>query len=114
MQRDNEMMTQAATCAFFGGDRPIHYSTLYRGVAAGRYPKPVHVGPNTSRWVRSECEAARQKLIDGRDDGFSTPPPRNPGRPETGVTTAAKAAAQQAGVPVAHGRRPRTNEPEAS
>jgi len=62
-----EMMTLAATCAFFGGDRPIHYSTLYRGVAAGRYPKPVRVGPNTSRWVRSECEAARRRLMAERN-----------------------------------------------
>jgi hypothetical protein len=39
-------------CAlFFGGDWPIHYyySTLYRGIAVGRYPKPVHVGPNIPR-----------------------------------------------------------------
>jgi len=60
-----DMMTLRATCAFFGGDRPLNPSTLYRGIKAGRYPKPVHVGPNSSRWVRSECDAARKKLIDG-------------------------------------------------
>jgi len=64
---DDEMMTLPAVLTFFGGDRPIHYSTLYRGIAAGRYPKPVRVGPNTSRWLRSECLAARQALIDARD-----------------------------------------------
>jgi predicted DNA-binding transcriptional regulator AlpA len=67
MQRADEMMTLAATCAFFGGDRPIHFSTLYRGVAAGRYPKPVRIGPNTSRWLRSECQAALNCLISERD-----------------------------------------------
>jgi predicted DNA-binding transcriptional regulator AlpA len=63
---DNEMMTLGATCAFFGGDRPLNASTLYRGIKAKRYPAPVRVGPNSSRWVRSECLAARQKLIAAR------------------------------------------------
>jgi len=69
---DEKMMTQAATCAFFGGDRPIHYSTLYRGIAAGRYPKPVRVGPNISRWLRSECQAALNYLIAERDGTANT------------------------------------------
>ena len=67
MQMANELMTLAATCAFFGGDRPIHYSTLYRGIAAGRYPRPVAVGPNTKRWQRVECEAALRALAARRD-----------------------------------------------
>lgn len=71
MQTVSELMTQAATCAFFGGDRPIHYSTLYRGIAAGRYPRPVAVGPNTKRWRRSECEAALQALVAARDSAMS-------------------------------------------
>jgi predicted DNA-binding transcriptional regulator AlpA len=66
MQSDDELMTQQATCAYFGGDRPIHYSTLYRGIAAGRYPRPVAIGPNTKRWLRSECRAARAALIAAR------------------------------------------------
>jgi predicted DNA-binding transcriptional regulator AlpA len=63
----NDMMTLRATCAFFGGDRPLNPSTLYRGIKAGRYPSPVRVGPNTSRWLRAECHDARQKLIVARD-----------------------------------------------
>jgi len=39
---------------------------LYRGIKAKRFPLPVRVGPNTSRWLRSECHAARQKLIEAR------------------------------------------------
>jgi predicted DNA-binding transcriptional regulator AlpA len=69
-EADDEMMSLAQTRAFFGGpDRPIHASTLYRGIAAmpPRYPKPVRVGPNSVRWLRSECRAARQALIDARD-----------------------------------------------
>jgi len=45
--QDNDMMSLEATLRFLGGDKPIHYSTLYRGIAAGRYPKPIHIGPNT-------------------------------------------------------------------
>ena len=67
MQMD-EMMTLSATCAFFGGDKPIHYSTLYRGIAVGRYPKPVHIGPNSARWLKSECAKAMQAMIRARDD----------------------------------------------
>jgi len=62
-----DMMTLAAACAFFGGDRPLNPSTLYRGIKAKRYPPPVRVGPNSSRWLRSECHAARRKLIEARD-----------------------------------------------
>src|SRR5215470_6519859 len=66
--QDDEMMPLDATLRFWGvHDKPIHYSTLYRGIAAGRYPKPIHVGPNTVRWVRTECEAARKKMMEERD-----------------------------------------------
>jgi hypothetical protein len=63
----DEMMTLGATCAFFGGDKPLNPSTLYRGIKALRYPPPVRVGPNLSRWLRSECRAAREALIAARD-----------------------------------------------
>lgn len=49
-------------CAFFGGSKPLNPATIYRG-AGKLYPKPVKMGPNTNRWLRSECEAARQALI---------------------------------------------------
>lgn len=62
----DEMMTLRATCAFFGGDKPLNPSTLYRGIKALRYPPPVRVGPNLSRWLRSECRAAREALIAAR------------------------------------------------
>jgi len=52
-----------ATCRFFGGNRPINPATLYRGIAANRYPAPIKVGPNASRWLRSECEAALAAMI---------------------------------------------------
>ena len=61
------MLTRAAACVFFGGpDKPIHPSTLYRGIAAGRYPGPIDIGPNIRRWSLAECAAARRKLAEGR------------------------------------------------
>ena len=43
----NELLDRRAACAFFGGVRPIHFATLYRGGrrASGSYPKPVRVAP---------------------------------------------------------------------
>ena len=39
----SEFITVDEACRVIGGnERPIHYSTYYRGVSAGRYPAPVH------------------------------------------------------------------------
>jgi predicted DNA-binding transcriptional regulator AlpA len=65
---DEVMLTMTETCTFFGGPgRPIHPATLYRGVADSRYPRPVWIGPNSVRWLLSECREARQRMIDARD-----------------------------------------------
>jgi predicted DNA-binding transcriptional regulator AlpA len=62
----SELLDRAAVCTFFGGSRPLNAATLYRGIRQGRYPKPVKVGPGSSRWLRSECESALQAMVDGR------------------------------------------------
>jgi predicted DNA-binding transcriptional regulator AlpA len=67
MQIDHELLHLKAVCEFFGGTRPLNPSTLYRGVKDGRYPPPVKIGPGSSRWLRSECEAARERLIAQRE-----------------------------------------------
>ena len=61
-----QLLDKVEVCRFFGGTRPINAATLYRGIRQGRYPKPVHVGPGSSRWLRSECEAALQAMVAGR------------------------------------------------
>jgi predicted DNA-binding transcriptional regulator AlpA len=61
--QSNELLDLKAVCAFFGGLDP---STIYRGITAKRYPAPIKVGANASRWLRSECEAALQAMIAGR------------------------------------------------
>jgi predicted DNA-binding transcriptional regulator AlpA len=60
------LLDRAETCRFFGGTRPIYPATLYRGIREGRFPKPVKVGPGSSRWLRAECEAALQGMVEGR------------------------------------------------
>jgi predicted DNA-binding transcriptional regulator AlpA len=61
-----EMLDKERVLSLFGGTRPINASTLYRGIRQGRYPKPVKVGPGSSRWLRSECEAALRSMVEGR------------------------------------------------
>jgi predicted DNA-binding transcriptional regulator AlpA len=63
-----ELMDKDETCRFFGGQiRPINHATLYRGIKDGRYPAPIKVGANSSRWIKRECEAALAAIITGRD-----------------------------------------------
>jgi predicted DNA-binding transcriptional regulator AlpA len=58
--RDDDLLDLKEVCRYFGGLDP---STIYRGIAAKRYPGPLKVGPGSSRWLRSECEAALQAMI---------------------------------------------------
>jgi predicted DNA-binding transcriptional regulator AlpA len=58
--REDELLDLKEVCSFFGNLDP---STIYRGIAAKRYPAPIKVGANTSRWLRSECQAALQAMI---------------------------------------------------
>jgi predicted DNA-binding transcriptional regulator AlpA len=62
----SDLLDRDATCRFFGGTRPINPATLYRGISKGRYPEPVKVGPGSSRWLRSECEAALGAMVESR------------------------------------------------
>lgn len=42
----------------------ISPATFYRGIKSGRFPAPVKVGPNTSRWNRAELEECVQQLAE--------------------------------------------------
>jgi predicted DNA-binding transcriptional regulator AlpA len=66
MKTPTELLDRAEVCRYFGGSRPLNASTLYRGISAGRYPRPLKVGPGSSRWLRCECEAALRSMVDGR------------------------------------------------
>jgi predicted DNA-binding transcriptional regulator AlpA len=76
-----ELLDRPAVLKFFGGSRPLHASTLYRGIGDCTYPKPINVGSGSSsgavRWLRSECEAALERMIAARHE---PKPPERRGR----------------------------------
>jgi predicted DNA-binding transcriptional regulator AlpA len=61
-----DLMDKGEVCLYFGGSKPINPATLYRGIRKGRYPRPVKVGPGSSRWLKSECELALRSMVEGR------------------------------------------------
>jgi hypothetical protein len=74
---ETELWSRATVLKFFGGDRPLHPATLYRGI--GRiYPRPINVSDNVCRWIADECRVALQKIIAKRDE---PKPPSRRGRP---------------------------------
>ena len=52
---------------FIGGSRPINPATLWRGVKAGRYSRPIKIGPQSVRWRRSELQGDIERMIAERD-----------------------------------------------
>jgi predicted DNA-binding transcriptional regulator AlpA len=60
------LLDRGEVCRLFGGTKPINASTLYRGIRQGRYPRPIKVGPGSSRWLRDECEAILRQLAEDR------------------------------------------------
>ena len=62
----NDLLDRVEVCRRFGGSKPIDPATLYRGIKAGRYPSPIKVGPNSSRWLRSEVDAALAAMVEAR------------------------------------------------
>jgi predicted DNA-binding transcriptional regulator AlpA len=63
---DDELWDAPKVLEYFGGSKPIHISTLYRGVHAKIYPPPINVSANVVRWLPRECRAARQRMIAAR------------------------------------------------
>jgi predicted DNA-binding transcriptional regulator AlpA len=67
MSDDLDLLDRPSVCRLFGGTRPINPATLYRGIASGKFPAPVKIGPGMSRWLRNECESALRAIIAERD-----------------------------------------------
>ena len=64
----SELADEATACRIIGGkDTPIHRSTLWRGINAGRFPKPLKVGPGTNRWKVSELVSVLEKAAADRE-----------------------------------------------
>jgi predicted DNA-binding transcriptional regulator AlpA len=60
---DSSLWDRGAVCAFFGGSRPVAYTTIWRGMKEGRIPRPIHPSPGIVRWVPDECRAALARMI---------------------------------------------------
>lgn len=41
---------------------PVSKSSWWSGIRAGRYPRPVKLGPRTSAWRRSDIDALCERL----------------------------------------------------
>jgi predicted DNA-binding transcriptional regulator AlpA len=57
--REDVVRNRASALAFV-----VDAATLYRGIAKGRYPRPIKIGPGLSRWLAAECQAALASMIE--------------------------------------------------
>jgi predicted DNA-binding transcriptional regulator AlpA len=89
-----ELWDRQTVLEFFGGTKPLHASTLYRGMASGIYPRPINVSANVVRWVADECRAATQRMLAARDE--PKPPSPRRGRKRGASAAKAKTAAEAA------------------
>lgn len=64
---DPDLLDLYAACAFIGGSRPINPATLWRGVKAGRFAKPIKISAQAVRWRRRELQADIDRMIAERD-----------------------------------------------
>lgn len=64
-----DWVEEATACKIIGGEHtPIHRSTLWRGIKAGRYSAPTKVAPRTNRWSASAliAEVERPAIEHGK------------------------------------------------
>jgi predicted DNA-binding transcriptional regulator AlpA len=74
--QDDERLDLRSVCRFFGGTKPLHPATVYRNIKAGRFPKPVKIA-GSSRWLRSECQACLQQMVEGGGSMSKLPSPND-------------------------------------
>lgn len=63
----DDLLDVYAACQFIGGSRPINPATLWRGIKAGRFSKPIRIGAQSVRWRRSELQADLDRMAAERD-----------------------------------------------
>lgn len=63
-----DLVDEAMACHILGGEHtPIHRSTFWRGIKAGRYPKPLKIGPGTNRWRIADLQAVIERAAGARE-----------------------------------------------
>jgi hypothetical protein len=65
---DDELWDLDEVCVYHGGLRPLDPSTVWKGIKAGRFSKPIYPTPQNPRWRRSDCERDRARQIAERDN----------------------------------------------
>ena len=63
MTDDDRMMTAREICGLAG----FSLMTLHRLIKAGRFPRPLVVGPQVRRWRTGEVKAWLERLTAARD-----------------------------------------------
>jgi predicted DNA-binding transcriptional regulator AlpA len=63
----DELLDMYEACRFIGGSKPINPATLWRGVKAGRFSKPIKIGVQAVRWRRTELAADIERMAADRD-----------------------------------------------
>jgi predicted DNA-binding transcriptional regulator AlpA len=59
----SDLMRGDEVDAYFGG---ISRVTRWRYIKRGVLPEPIMLSKRSARWVRAECEAAKQRMLDER------------------------------------------------
>jgi len=67
LSMNDDLLDVHAACKFLGGSRPINPATLWRGVKAGRYSRPIKVGAQAVRWRRNDLVADIDRMVAERD-----------------------------------------------
>jgi predicted DNA-binding transcriptional regulator AlpA len=66
---DEDLVDEATFRQIIGGvNTPISRATLWRGVNAGRYPKPLKIAAGINRWRVGEARAVIVKATADRDE----------------------------------------------
>src|SRR5215475_11683004 len=67
-KHDDDLIDVHEACREIGGElSPIDPSSLYRGIKAGRYSKPIRVGAQSVRWIRGELRSDIERMKAERD-----------------------------------------------
>lgn len=65
---DDDLVDEATACRLIGGSNtPIHRSTLWRGIGAGRYPKPLKISATINRWRVGELRRLLEQFAAERE-----------------------------------------------
>ena len=61
-----DLLDRVEVWRLFGGSKPINRIHALSRHSARPIPKPIHVGPGSSRWLRDECEAVLRRMAEAR------------------------------------------------